>query len=301
MSIHLSRRFAYALISSIVILFGSANAQDFDKVEIQTMQAGEGVYMLTGAGGNIGVSVGDDGVFLIDDQFAPLNEKIKAAVARISDKPIEFVINSHWHFDHTGGNELLGGGGALIVAHENVRKRLTTEQFIEFFDKRIPPSPEIALPVVTFTDAVTFHLNGDEIEVFHVEASHTDGDAVVYFKKANVMHTGDVLFSEGYPFIDIENGGSVDGVIRVAARLLEIIDDDTKLIPGHGSLADKSKLEEYYRMLVTLRNRVKTKIDAGMSLDEIIADRPTADFDESRKGMIPPEGFVKILYDSLSR
>jgi len=286
---------------AVTALYSIAAAQDFDKVEIQTMQAGQGVFMLMGAGGNIGVCAGDDGVFLIDDQFAPLNGKIKAAVTELGDKPIKFVVNTHWHGDHTGGNELLGKAGAIIVAHENVRKLLSAEQFVEFFNSKVGPYPETALPMVTFTDSVTFHFNNEEISVFHVEASHTDGDAVIYFKKANVMHTGDLLFSDGYPFIDVAHGGSVDGMIRATGQLLKIIDDQTRLIPGHGPLSDKEGLNAFRQMLIVLRDKIKGQIDSGLTLDQIIASKPTADFDESRTGAIPADGFVKILYDDLTR
>ena len=290
---------AILLLSAIFI--ANTAAQDLDKVEIQTVKAGDGIYMLVGAGGNIGVCVGEDGVFLIDDQFAPLNAKIKVAAAKLSDKPVKFLINTHWHADHTGGNELIGETGTIIVAHENVRKRLTSEQFIEFFGSKVAPLSKGGLPMVTFTDAVTFHFNNKEIEVFHVEASHTDGDAVVFFKTGNIMHTGDLLFSNGYPFIDVHNGGSVDGVIRVTGRLSDMIDDNTVLIPGHGPLSNKKGLAAFRAMLTTIKERVKSKIDAGMSLEEIIKSKPTADFDENWKGLVSPDGFVKILYDDLSK
>ncbi len=301
MSLNSAMRQLPLILISFSILVAGAAAQDFDKVEIQIVNAGDGIYMLSGAGGNIGVCVGEDGVFLIDDQFAPLNAKIMAAVASLSDKPVKFLVNTHWHADHTGGNELLGEAGAIIVAHENVRKRLSTRQFVDLFDRTVEPLAKAGLPVVTFADAVTFHFNDKEIAVFHVDPAHTDGDAVIYFENSNVMHTGDLLFSGRYPIIDVQNGGSVDGMIRAADRLMGMIDDNTVLIPGHGALADKKKLVEFRAMLSTIRNRVKDKVDRGFSLEKIIESKPTADFDEEWGGSFSPDRMVAIIYNDLTK
>src|SRR5919109_689033 len=190
------------LVLSAVVAHAHAQP-NLDTVQVSSIHVAGGVYMLAGAGGNIGVSVGDNGVFVVDDQYAPLTPKILAAVKAIRDEPVRFVLNTHWHGDHTGGNENMGAAGAFIVAHENVRKRMSVEQFIEMFNMKVPPSPVGALPVVTFTDAVSFHLNGDDIHAFHVPPAHTDGDAIVYFRTANVVHMGDVYFNGMYPFIDL--------------------------------------------------------------------------------------------------
>jgi cyclase len=256
--------------------------------------------MLTGSGGNLGVSVGPDGVFLVDDQYAPLTEKIKAAIAAISDKPLRFILNTHWHGDHTGGNENFGSAGVLIVAHENVRKRMSVEQFIEAFGSKTPPSPKAALPVVTFNDAVTFHLNGDEVNAFHVAPAHTDGDAIVFFRKANVVHMGDCFFNGLYPFIDLSSGGSFEGVIAAAEKVLAMVDDGTRIIPGHGPSAKRADLAAYKDMLAGVRDKVKPMVKAGKTLAEVKAANPTAAWDEKwGKGFMKPDVWIGIVYTSL--
>jgi cyclase len=276
--------------------------QDLSKVEVTSERVAEGVYMLKGGGGNIGVSIGADGVFLVDDQYAPLTPKIKAAVAALSDKPIRFVLNTHWHGDHTGGNENLGSAGVLIVAHENVRKRMSTEQFMEAFGGKVPAAPAVALPVVTFTDTVTFYLNGEEIHGFHVPPAHTDGDSVVHFRKANVLHGGDTFFNGIYPFIDLSSGGSVAGVIGAADRMLALAGDGTKIIPGHGPLATKADLKAYRDMLETTSGRVAAQVKAGKTLEEVTASAPTAEFEAKwGQGFMKAAPFVAILYKDAQR
>ncbi len=280
----------------------AAAQQDFDKVQIQTIDVAPGVYMLVGSGGNIGLSVGKDGVLLIDDQYAPLTEKIRAAVAAIKDEPVRFVINTHWHGDHTGGNEHLGEVGAVIVAHENVRRRMSTEQFSEFFNRKTPPSPPGALPVITFTEDVSFHVNGDELHVFHVEPAHTDGDSIIHWKSANVFHMGDVFFSGGYPYIDLSSGGSIDGIISAAELVLDLADEDSKIIPGHGPLSGKKELAAYHETLKTIRSRIASLVREGKSLDEVQASKPTEDFDGTwGTGFIRGEQLTEFVYRSLSR
>ncbi len=274
--------------------------QDFSKTEITATRLGEGVHVLFGAGGNIGVSTGKDGVFLIDDQYAPLTARIRAAVAKISDKPIRFVLNTHWHGDHTGGNENLGGAGAIIVAHENVRKRMSVEQFMEAFGQKVPPSPEAALPVVTYAESVSFHLNGDEIHCFHLPPAHTDGDSVVHFKKANVIHMGDLFFNGLYPFIDAGTGGSLEGMIGSADRILSLANDSTQIIPGHGPMAKKADLKVFRDMLAGVRDKMKPLVMAGKTLSEVQAAKPTQAFDPAwGKGFLSPEQFVAVAYASL--
>ncbi len=269
-------------------------------VEIKTLHVAEGVYMLIGRGGNIGLSIGDDGAFLVDDKYAPLTEKILAAVAAVTDRDIRFVVNTHFHGDHTGGNENMGEVGAIIVAHENVRVRLSTEQFRRTVNRRTPPSPPGALPVVTFTEAVTFHWNGDEIHVFHVDPAHTDGDAIIHFRRANVIHMGDIYFNGRFPFIDVDAGGSIDGMIAAVEEVLAVAGADTKIIPGHGRLSDAGELRAYRDMLTTVRNRVKGLIAEGMSKDEVVAAKPTQQFDEKwGGGSWNPDRWIGLLYESL--
>jgi glyoxylase-like metal-dependent hydrolase (beta-lactamase superfamily II) len=299
------RRVPVALVLAVLTLdvaLASAQQRDFSKVEIKTTQLAEDVYMLQGAGGNIGVCAGPEGVLVIDDQFAPLTDKIMAAIKAISDKPVRFLFNTHFHGDHTGGNENFGKAGVAIIAHDNVRKRMSVEQYNAIFDRKTPPAPDVALPIVTFNDSVTFHIGGEEITCFHVPNAHTDGDAIVWFPKDNVVHMGDCMFNGFYPVLDVSGGGSIAGMIAAAERMLKVINADTKVIPGHGPLASRKDLEAFRDMMTTAQKRVKDMIAQKKSLDDIQKAKPLADLDPVwGKGSITQEIFLKELYMDLSR
>jgi glyoxylase-like metal-dependent hydrolase (beta-lactamase superfamily II) len=290
-------RSALLLTALPAVLLAQVN---FDTITIRTQTLRGGVSMLTGAGGNMGLIVGSDGAFLVDDQFAPLTPKILAAVASITPQPVRFVVNTHWHFDHTGGNENIGKTGALIVAHHNVRKRMSTEQFNAMFNNRTPPSPAKALPIVTFNDTVTFHINGDEVVIFHVAPAHTDGDALVYFTRADVIHMGDTFFATGYPYIDVSSGGNVNGVIGAADRALAICTPQTIVIPGHGAASDCRALREYRNMLAATRDRIQAAMRRGLTLEQLKGAGLTAEFDAKWGGaFIRPPVYVELVYRSL--
>lgn len=291
-----------AALLGLLVAAGSQAQQDFSQVSIETIPVAEGIYMLMGAGGNIGVSVGDDGVVLIDDQFAPLAPKIQAAVARLTDRPITMVLNTHWHGDHAGGNEHLASAGALIIAHDNVRLRMSQSHYSAFFDTRTPPSPAAALPVVTFASTATLHVNGQTLRAEHVPPAHTDGDAIIWFEEANVVHMGDTFFNGLYPFIDFSTGGSVAGMIAAIDAALPRMDADTRVIPGHGPLSDKAGLQAFRDMLATVTGRIEAMMAAGRSLAEIQAARPTADYDDQLGGgFIEPDQWVALIHGGLQR
>ena len=291
---------AGALGSALAAPLGAQ--QGLDTVQVQATQLGRGVYMLTGAGGNIGLAVGEDAAFLVDDQFAPLTSKILAAIRAVTDKPVRFLVNTHWHFDHTGGNENLSKAGTVIVAHENVRKRMSVEQFIASLNRREPPSPRGALPVITFPDRVTFYLNGDTIHVVHVPPAHTDGDAIIHWSVANVLHMGDVFFNGRYPFVDVSSGGSFEGVIGAVNAALAMANDQTRIIPGHGAAATRADLVKYRDVLVQIRDRVRALINQGKTREQVIAAKPTAEWDATwGTGFMQPAVFLGIVYDSMKR
>lgn len=290
----------------IVIFFAffaiNTEAQDFSKVEITPQKINDHLYVLTGAGGNIGVCTGSDGLFMIDDQFAPLGDKIKAALVAIGGSAPKYLVNTHWHGDHTGGNEYFSKEGALIIAHENVRVRKSTDQLVQAFGREVPAAPEAAWPVITFSEELSLHINGEDILLFHVHHAHTDGDAIVYFPKSNVIHMGDIYFQATFPFIDISSGGSIDGVIKAINRVLFLVDEETIIIPGHGNLSNRTELIAYRDMLHTLRTRMKQALDAEMSIEEIKSANLTAEFnDRWGQGWMKPDTFIDIIYTDLSR
>ena len=275
---------------------------DFSKIVIKTTQVSDGLYVLEGAGGNITVFAGSDGVLLVDAQYAPLHQKILDAVAKISNQPIRFLINTHWHGDHTSGNELMAKAGVVLIAHENVAKRLREGRPAAGAAPGVPPAPKDAIPVITYTDSLTLRFNGDEISVIHPEPAHTDGDSIVYFRRANVIATGDIPAAIRYGNIDIASGGSINGNIAALERFLRMGDANTRFIPGHGGpISTKKDVQEQRDMLVAVRDKVQNAIRAGKTLPEIIASKPTAEFDEKRKGAGNPDQFVTLIYNDLSR
>jgi len=279
-----------ASVFAAVLLSAAAQAQQASSAPaaapdptVQTVNIAPGIYMLTGRGGNIGVSVGTDGAAIIDDKFADNAPNIRAAIALLSAKPVSFVINTHLHGDHTGGNEAFGNAGAVIIVQENVRKRLSIDAVNPSNGQTIPARPRAALPVITFEDSAALHFNDDDLEFTHLPNAHTETDIIVRFRKANVVHMGD-CFTGGFPFIDGNNGGTLDGLILAHEKVLPTIDDKTVLIRGHGPLGNKAELQAYHDMLVTVRDRIAKLVKAGKSQDDVIAARPTKEFEEKYGG-----------------
>src|SRR5437667_8649131 len=291
------------LIALLAALAFGAHAQqrNFDAVQIKTTQVAAGIYMLEGEGGNIGVSAGEDGVFLIDDQFAPLTPKIIAAVKTISDKPVRFLMNTHWHGDHVGGNENLGKAGVVIIAHDNVYKRMSVGGAITALKQNYAPAPKAALPVITFNQTATFRMNGDDVTSTHLPPAHTDGDSFVRFAKTNVIHTGDVFAAYRYPFIDVESGGSVKGILRAVDQMLPMIDDATKVIPGHGGVSGKKDVLAYRKMISTAISKIEPMVKSGKTLQQVIDAKPLREFDEEWGKFRKPEAFVEIVYNGLRK
>src|SRR5438067_9447638 len=287
-----------AFAAMLVCAAASAQQQqDFSKVEIKVQKVRGTVYMLTGSGGNIGVSVGDDGIVIVDDEFAPLAPKIKEALKSISTKPIKFIINTHFHGDHTGGNEVFARD-APIIAHDNVRGRLAAGS--KTTGRETPPAPKGALPIITFNDTATIHVNGEDIKAVHLPHGHTDTDAVMFFTKSNVVHMGDDLFFAQFPFVDLENGGSVRGLIKNLEAIMPMIDDDTKLIAGHGALSDKKALNEWINMLKGTVAIEGEAIRKGKTLEEIKAEKTLVAWSNWNQGFMTLEKYEEQLYKELS-
>jgi len=289
------------IVFVLVVFLGEARSfaqdQDFSKVEMKVQKVAGTVYMLEGSGGNIGASVGDDGIVIVDDEFLPLAGKIEAALKGISDKPIKVVLNTHWHGDHTGGNPHFGEK-APIVAQENVRKRLVTGGKSRFGETK--PADKSALPIITFEDQVSVHLNGEDIKAIHFPHGHTDGDSVIFFTQSNVVHMGDDFFNGGmFPFIDIDSGGSVQGMIAGDEKVLAEVPDDVKIIPGHGPLATKDDLRKFIAVLKETSAAVEAGIKKGKTLDQLKQEKVLAKWDSWGQAFIKTDMFTEILYDSL--
>ena len=296
----MKRRLVVALALLLTGAAATARAQgniDFAKLEIQTVKITDGVYVLMGgpAQGNILVSAGSDGLFLVDTMYAQMHDKIMAALAKIGPQQVRYIVNTHLHGDHTAGNEAMAKSGAVIMSHENMRKRMAAPQTNQ--------PPAAALPALTYTDSITLHFNGEEIQIFHPAPAHTDGDSIIYFKHANVMHVGDVPASLRYPNIGVNDGGSVDGMMAAGRQVMKIANAQTKIIPGHlGPIIGFKEIEQQLVMFAAVRDRIAAAIKAGKTEQEVVASKPTKDFDEGRMGgAITPDRFVSLVYTDLSR
>lgn len=286
------------LVSLLLLATTTASAQrDFSKVEVKATRVAGAVYMITGMGGNIGVSVGADGIVMIDDQYAPLAPKIEAALKTIANQPVRFIINTHFHGDHTGGNEHFGKS-APIVAHENVRRRLASGGTIR--GTTIPPAAPGALPIVTFNDTLTIHLNGEDVRAVHTPHGHTDGDSVIWFTKSNVVHMGDQFFNGTFPFVDRESGGSVRGMIANVDRVLATLPDDVKVIPGHGPLSDKNGLRAFVAVLRGTSAAVESGIASGKTLQQLQDEKVLAAWDAWGQGFIKTNDWIATLHAELT-
>lgn len=271
--------YAARTVSLIVAIISMSQVQAQNEIELTAQRLSDSIFVLFGEGGNIGVSTGLDGTFIIDDQFADSGDAIRVAIAAISDKPIRYVINTHWHLDHNGSNEYFSRAGSVIIAHDNVRKRMISGGYLGAIDENVPPAATEALPVITFSETMTLHLNGDAVYMLHVASSHTDGDGIIWFKDSNIIHMGDTFLNGVYPIADLDSGGSINGIIRAADTVLSFIDDQTQIIPGHGPVGSKADLKEYRDMCVVLRDRVTDMKENGMTLEEVITTAPTRDYD----------------------
>jgi len=289
-----------------IAVLATAQNQDFSKVQIKVTKVSGNIYMLEGAGGNIAASVGDDGIVIVDDQYAPLADKIAAALKSIgvTDKPVRFVINTHYHGDHTGGNLAFATGGSTIIAQDNVRKRLETggkagNGGVVGMEQK--PAPKGGLPIITFDHDVTVHLNGEDIRALHFPAGHTDGDAIVFFPRANVIHMGDDFVRYGYPFIDVNSGGSVQGMIAACEKIVAVLPADVKVIPGHGQLSNLDEVKDYIVMLKGTTAAVQAALKAGKTVDQMKKEKILAAWDKKYSGdFINSDGFIDTLYNSLT-
>jgi cyclase len=294
------------LSSALLVTAAVAQMPDASKVDLKATPVVGAVTVLEGAngfsGGNVGVFVGEDGVLVIDDGLAGLGPKLKAKVAALSPKPIKFLLNTHWHGDHTGNNAFFGGTGPVLMAQDNVRKRLSTEQTMEWGGHKmtIPPLAPAGLPVVTFAEEATVHFNGDDLHVIHMPPAHTDGDVIVHFTKANVIHTGDVFLNQSYPIIDYPHGGRMQGLIDSATKILALCDDNTKVIPGHGPVGGKADVVAWKKMLEQMRDKVAKLVKAKKTLEQVKAAKPLAEWSRFDNQMMKGDMIVEMIYGSLT-
>ena len=270
------------------------SAQNFDSIQVSTTQVAGSIYMLQGSGGNIGLSIGDDGTLMVDDQFAPLTQKIQAAVAALTrSTDVDFVINTHWHYDHTDGNTNLGRAGSIIVAHENARTRMTRTDTVSLNNRVQEAYGPDGLPKITFYQSMRFHYNGNVIDVVHLRNAHTDGDAAVYFRDTNVLHTGDTFTRGALPFIDTPNGGTLDGMIEAAWTMAGLVDEQTRIIPGHGALSTRADLLAHHAKLVVLRDRLREHAAQNHTIEQVLAANVTQGYADPGAGT---ERWVRAAY-----
>jgi cyclase len=293
-----SKYYSAVILPGLFLAISVSGQQDFSKVQIKASKVAGSVYMLEGAGGNIGVSVGEDGIVIVDDQFAPLAGKIKETLKKLSDKPLRFVLNTHFHGDHSGGNAQFSKE-ATILAHENVRKRLA--EGTKVLGGEVRPSEREALPVITFNDRATVHLNGEDIRAVHFPHGHTDGDSVIFFPKSNVVHMGDDFVTYGFPFVDVGNGGSVSGMIAGCEKVLQMTSADTKFIPGHGPISTAVDLRKYVDMLKETRGLVAESLKKGKTIEQMKQEKLLARFDDLGKGFIKTDAWIDVLYADLHK
>jgi len=298
----LMRTFLSSCLLAVIFSFSVDGNSQEQKVEYVSTPLSDTVTAIKGRGGNIAISAGEDGVFIIDDQLQPLTEQLLAAIRGVSDQAIRFVINTHYHGDHVGGNEALGKSGSVIIAHDNIRQRMTSDQFSHFFNETTPAWPKDSLPVVTFNDKVTLHFNGEAVVAHHVPRGHTDGDSIVQFTGSNIIHMGDIVFNGLYPFIDLDGGGSIQGMISAVELGISLADAETRIITGHGPIVmDLDELTAYRDFLVKARDNVQALVDQGMSLQQAVEAKPTEEWDESLgKVWITPAQWVTFIYNSLT-
>jgi cyclase len=295
----MKRRLPVLAIMVICLCAMQASAQDFSKVEIKATKVSGNVYMLEGSGGNIGVTVGPDGILIVDDQYAPLADKIKAALKTLGEGKLKFILNTHYHGDHTGGN-IAFGPEAPIIAQTNVRKRLSEEQKSKLFNRTTPASPKEALPVITFDNAVSVFFNGEEIKVIHFPHGHTDGDSVIFFTGSNVVHMGDDFFNARFPFVDLESGGDVEGLTKNIGDIISKLPAGVKIIPGHGALSDAEGLKTFHNMLVQTTDIVRKRMAAGKTLDQIKTEELPEEWKTWGSGFIKTDVWLTLVYNSLS-
>ncbi len=305
-------RLGIAVVATIMALCGCAIAQqqqppaapappDFSKVEIKTTDLGDNVYMLEGQGGNITVAVAKDGIIMVDGQFAPVHDRIKAAIEAVSKQPVKYLIDTHYHGDHTGGNEPFANDGVTIVSQINVRNRLAAGTTNGLTGVRTPPAPAGALPSKTYTNAYKIRLSGRVADLKHIANAHTDGDTYVWFKTANVLSTGDTFTVGRYPNIDFANGGGIRGMIAATDAYLKLVNARTRIVPGHGPLADRAVLAEYRAMLITARDRMARLVKEGKSEDDVVAAKPFADLDAKwAPTELAGKNFIRVVYHSLA-